>query len=171
MHRRGHSFEVPSTPVMARTVYVETTVPSAFVTIRDDPTSLHRRTATREWWKQQIGFYEIFISRAVVDELSRGDWPGKEEALKLVLATRALEIDDEVFAVARKYIEEHLVPSDVSGDALHLAVACVHEVDFLLTWNIRHLANPNKLNHLTVINRRLGLLTPQIVTPEMLWLE
>jgi hypothetical protein len=67
--------------------------------------------------------------------------------------------------------EEHLVPSDVSGDALHLAVACVHEVDFLLTWNIRHLANPNKLDHLTVINRRLGLLTPQIVTPEMLWLE
>jgi hypothetical protein len=47
----------------------------------------------------------------------------------------------------------------------------VHEFDFLLTWNIRHLANPNKLAHLTVVNRRLGLLTPQVVTPEMLWLE
>ncbi len=50
-------------------------------------------------------------------------------------------------------------------------MACVHDIDSALTWNIRHLANPNKLHHLTVINRRLGLLTPQIVTPEMLWLE
>ena len=74
-------------------------------------------------------------------------------------------------AVARRYIQENLVPADIRGDALHLAVACVHEMDFLLTWNIRHLANPNKTGHLTVINRRLGLLTPQIVTPEMLWME
>ncbi|MCK6483433.1 MAG: hypothetical protein L6R00_04770 [Phycisphaerae bacterium] len=63
------------------------------------------------------------------------------------------------------------MPDDLPGDATHLAVACVQEVDFLLTWNIRHLANPNKLDHLTIINRRLGLLTPQIVTPEMLWEE
>ena len=66
------------------------------------------------------------------------------------------------------YIET-TIPS--GGDAVHLAVACVSEMDFLLTWNIRHLANPNKLDHLTVINRRLGLLTPHIVTPEALWLE
>ncbi len=44
-------------------------------------------------------------------------------------------------------------------------------MDFLRTWNIRHLANPNRTDHLIVINRRLGLLTPAIVTPEMLWLE
>jgi hypothetical protein len=73
--------------------------------------------------------------------------------------------------MARRSIEEHLVPDDVRGDALHLAVASVHEFDFLLTWNIRHLANPNKVNHLAAINRRLGLLNPVIVTPEMLWLE
>lgn len=156
---------------MAGTVYIETTVPSSFVTTRQDPTSLHRKTATQEWWREQIRLYEPWISRAVIVELSRGNWPGKEEALTLVAPLRALEIDDEVSAVAQKYIDEHLVPADLSGDALHLAVACVHEVDFLLTWNIRHLANPNKLHHLTVINRRLGLLTPQIVTPEMLWAE
>jgi len=74
-------------------------------------------------------------------------------------------------AVAARYVQERLAPADLFGDATHLAAACVYEVDFLLTWNIRHLANPNKLDHLTVINRRLGLLTPQIVTPEMLWME
>ena len=78
---------------------------------------------------------------------------------------------DDVVNVARRYVAERLVPADPQGDALHLAAACVYEFDFLLTWNIRHLANPNKLTHLTVINRRLGLLTPQVVSPEMLWLE
>ena len=64
-----------------------------------------------------------------------------------------------------------LAPLARPADPAGLAGACVHEMDFLLTWNIRHLANPNKLTHLTVINRRMGLLTPQIVTPEVLWLE
>jgi hypothetical protein len=82
-----------------------------------------------------------------------------------------VEIDAEVVAIAERYMAEHLVPAEVAGDATHLAAASVHEMDFLLTWNIRHLANPNKTDHLTVINRRLGLLTPAIVTPEMLWLE
>ena len=57
------------------------------------------------------------------------------------------------------------------GDSIHVALASYHEVDFLLTWNIRHLANPNKQEHLVTVNRRLALLTPTIVTPEMLWLE
>jgi hypothetical protein len=115
--------------------------------------------------------YEACISDNVVLELRRGDWPGKEEALALVRPLPVLEVDKEVLGVAVKYIEERLVPADLGGDAAHLAVACVREVDFLLTWNIRHLANPNKLDHLLVVNRRLGLLTPQIVTPEMLWQE
>jgi hypothetical protein len=104
-------------------------------------------------------------------ELSQGDWAGKEEALHLVESLPRLTIDAEIMGVATRYVEERLVPAGLAGDAAHLAVACVHEVDFLLTWNIRHLANPNKLNHLTIINRRMGLLTPQIVTPEMLWRE
>jgi len=104
-------------------------------------------------------------------ELTQGDWPGKTAALELIEPWRRVPITEEVANVARRYASERLVPGDLQGDALHLAAACVHEFDFLLTWNIRHLANPNKLAHLTVINRRLGLLTPQVVTPQMLWLE
>lgn len=54
------------------------------------------------------------------------------------------------------------------GDSFHLAFASVHEVDHLLTWNCQHLANPFKVAHITAINRRLGLLTPTILTPQML---
>jgi hypothetical protein len=152
-------------------VYIETTVPSAYVTNRQDPSSAHRRIITRDWWSQQLNQYECWISDNVEIELSAGEWPGKADALRLIEDLPRLDVNDEVFGVAAKYIDEKLVPAGLAGDAAHLAVACVHEVDFLLSWNIRHLANPNKMDHLTVINRRLGLLTPQIVTPEMLWIE
>jgi hypothetical protein len=76
-------------------------------------------------------------------ELAQGDWPGKTLALELVEPLRRVPISEEVVNVARRYVRERLVPGNMRGDALHLAVACVHEFDFLLTWNIRHLANPN----------------------------
>ena len=156
---------------MASTVFIETSIPSAYVSTRTDAGSLHRRGATRQWWSEQLPLYEGWSSDGVILELSKGDWPGKSEAIALLDGLPRLAIDDEIIGVARRYIEEHLVPDDVRGDALHLAAASVHEFDFLLTWNIRHLANPNKVNHLAAINRRLGLLNPVIVTPEMLWLE
>ena len=57
------------------------------------------------------------------------------------------------------------------GYAVHLAVASIHESDYLLTWNCRHLANPNKLRQIAEVNRRLGLMVPVLVTPPMLYRE
>ena len=156
---------------MAGRVYVETTIPSAYVSTRTDASSIHRRDLTRAWWTDQVMQYDAWASEAVILELGQGDWPGKPEALALIEPLPRVAVTHEAASVARRYVLERLVPADVQGDALHLALACIYEFDFLLTWNIRHLANPNKLSHLTVINRRLGLLTPQVVTPEMLWLE
>jgi hypothetical protein len=136
-------------------VYIETTIPSAYVTTRTDPGSLFRREITRQWWHQQLALYEVCTSDAVILELERGNWPGQPDALALVEPLSRLPVNDEVLVVARRYVQERLVPRDLAGDAAHLAATCVHEVDFMLTWNIRHLANPNKIDQLTVINRRM----------------
>lgn len=152
-------------------VYIETTVPSAYVTARSDPGSVYRKNVTREWWEQQLGRYDAWTSDSVILELKQGEWPGQDDSLVLVEPLRRLATTDEILGVAQRYVRERLVPQGLTGDAIHLAAACVCEMDFLLTWNIRHLANPNKTRHLTEINRRLGLLTPQIVTPETLWSE
>lgn len=61
------------------------------------------------------------------------------------------------------------MPGPVAGDAVHLAVAAVHGVDYLLSWNAKHLANPNKAAHLRWIALKAGVTVPQIVTPELLW--
>jgi len=156
---------------MPARVYVETSVPSAYVSTRTDPGSVFRREVTRRWWAEQREQFETLISDNVVIELADGKWPGQDEALHLVAPVPKLAIDDTILRVMETYITERLVPDAPGGDALHLAVACAHEVDFLLTWNIRHLANPNKTAHLIVINRRLRIGTPQIVTPDALWTE
>ena len=63
------------------------------------------------------------------------------------------------------YIERRVMPNDPGGDALHLAVASYYRMDVLLTWNCRHLANPNKMGHIRAVNRELGLPTPLVTTP------
>jgi hypothetical protein len=113
--------------------------------------------------------YDLFISNVVLLELGMGEWEGKRGALQLIQDLNKVEVTEEVESVAGKYVSEKLVPGEEGADSVHLALACVHGMDFLLTWNIRHLANPNKREHLNVINRRLGVKTPEIVTPEGLW--
>lgn len=87
---------------MAQAEYIETSVPSAYLTTRTDPSSLHRRMVTRQWWESQLRLYDVWISQNVVLELSQGDWPGKAEVLGLIEPLRRLEIDEEVRAVAQR---------------------------------------------------------------------
>lgn len=156
---------------MSKSIYIETTIPSAHASGRSDPGSIYRRRITRAWWAQRARAYELVTSEATLEELASGDYPSKEEALKLLEGVPVLEITSEAIAIAELYIRHHVMPAPRSGDPLHLALASLHEVDYILTWNIQHLANPNKVDHITAINRRLGLLTPTIVTPEALWSE
>lgn len=156
---------------MSKTVYIETTIPSAYVSRREDAGSVYRRGITHEWWTRQSTSYELRCSQAVVAELQAGNFPGQQEAVDLIALLPLFDITDETLAVAELYVRHRLMPAPATGDALHLALASTHEVDYLLTWNVRHLANPNKVDHMTVINRRLGLLSPVIVSPEGLWTE
>lgn len=66
------------------------------------------------------------------------------------------------------YHATKVMPSPPVRDALHVAIATYYKVDFLLTWNCRHIANANKFRHLEVVNARMGFATPKIITPHML---
>ena len=156
---------------MAMIVYIETSVPSAYASVRQDASSEHRRIITRRWWHRQASMYALVTSDVTVAELMGADYPGREEALALVESLPRLTVTEEAVRIAELYVRHKVMPAPSSGDASHLALASLNEVDCLLTWNLRHLANPNKVEHMTVINRRLGLLTPLVVSPEALWSE
>lgn len=154
---------------MKKTVYVETTVFSFYHDGR--PGSAHRRAVTREWWRTQRQRYDLFTSRFAVEEVSQPVYPDWRRVAALARQVPVLAVSPDIAGIVHAYVASHVMPADDAGDAAHLAIAAYHEVDYLLTWNCRHLANANKFEHIRAINRRLGLLTPEIVTPEQLFME
>ncbi len=150
-------------------VYLETSFVSACVTDRDDTASNYRRETSVEWWRLHASLHELSVSAEVTAELSQPGFRRSAEALAWIANIPSLDIDDDVIGVAEVFVRERVMPGPVAGDALHIAVASVHRMDYVLSWNVRHLANPNKLQHLRVVCRRLGLVPPSIVTPDMLW--
>ena len=146
-------------------VYIETTVPSFYFEVRTEPEMLARRQWTREWWQGSGSRYELVTSVAVLDELERGDYPAKTEALSLAMSIPLLPIDPAITEIVESYIAHKVMPHDPVGDALHLALASYHKCDFLLTWNCEHLANANKFAHMRRVNFLLGLHMPLLVTP------
>ncbi len=124
-----------------------------------------RRDWTREWWDVHSAKYVVITSEAVLDELGRGDYPSKQQTISLMSGIPLLEIDDAIVEVVEAYSRHKLMPQDLLGDALHLAVASYHKCDFLLTWNCKHLAHANKFDHIRRVNTLLGLYVPKLVTP------
>lgn len=150
---------------MLKRVYIETTIPSFFYETRRDPDMVARREWTQAWWQVAASRYELVTSMAVLDELSRGDFPAREDCLRLVSNLPLVVIEPAVAEIVAAYVARNVMPADPVGDALHLAVASYHRCDFLLTWNCRHLANANKFDHIRRVNAILGLFVPTLVTP------
>ncbi|MCY4554212.1 MAG: type II toxin-antitoxin system VapC family toxin [Candidatus Poribacteria bacterium] len=150
---------------MQKRIYIETTIPSAYYTLRTDDVSLDRRKLTRQWWDEYANLFILTSSSAVVEELRRGRTRVTRDRLSLLEGVEIFDPTVEIVQIARIYIEKLIMPQKPRGDALHLAVASFHGVDTLLTWNCMHLANPNKFDFIRQINREIGLPTPKLTTP------
>lgn len=146
-------------------VYIETTVPNFYYDLRSSAAVTSRRFWTCEWWASAAARHDLITSEEVLLELSAGTSHLVPLRLALLDHIPVLQITPAVIETAETYIRHKLMPGRPSGDAYHLALASHHGCDFILTWNIRHLANPNKLAHARHMNQRLGLPLPQVVTP------
>jgi predicted nucleic acid-binding protein len=151
--------------MMLPRVYIETTIPSFYYEIRTEPDHVARRQWTREWWDDHRTDFEVLTSEPVLDELEKGLFPQKNDALALIQALPLLDVDAAIVDILQAHVQHHVMPVDPAGDALHLALASFHKCDFLLTWNCQHLANANKFAHIRRVNERLGLFVPALVTP------
>jgi len=104
-----------------------------------------------------------------VAELAAPTFAQGPPALEMLRGLGLLELTPEARGLAEILVREKLMPGpSVAGDAIHVAAATVHLMDYLLTWNVQHMANPNKRTHFAMVCLRLGLMPPQIVTPDML---
>ncbi|MDE0424735.1 MAG: type II toxin-antitoxin system VapC family toxin [Candidatus Poribacteria bacterium] len=150
---------------MQKRIYIETTIPSAYYTLRMDAGSLARQRLTRQWWEEYANQFILTSSIAVATELRRARSKVTQERLKLLEGVELFASTNEIQRIAQVYIDKLIMPQDPLGDALHLAIASFHKIDALLTWNLAHIANPNKFDFITQINRELGLPMPLLTTP------
>jgi hypothetical protein len=150
-------------------VYLVTSFFSACVSTKTSEKTIGWRASSKEWWKSQRKAHELFISGEVIGELSDPNFKNSTRALKMLKGLSVLDLTPEIEHFAQLLVRERLMPGpSLSGDAIHVAAATIHRMDFILTWNVKHLANLNKRTHLAVICMRAGLNPPAIVTPDML---
>ena len=146
-------------------VYIETTIPSFYYTLRMDIESLAKQSWTRKWWKEYADQFSLVSSTTVIDELSAGTSEKTQDRVDLVKDLEMLPVPSTINQIVQTYIDRLIMPQDLFGDAHHLALASFHNTDALLTWNCKHLANFNKIYLIRQINQELGLPTPELVTP------
>ncbi len=154
---------------MNEKVYLDSTIPSYYFDQRESLASFIE--VTRKWWFEMSGTYDIFISDSVLQELNDGNYPQKEKIIEFVSVIPLLPIAGDLEQIVQFYIDNYVMPKTLIGDAVHLAYASYYDIEYLLTWNCNHLANANKRKHIRIINGRLGLSTPEIITPLELFKE
>lgn len=150
-------------------VYLETTVVSYFTAkpSRDIITAAHQQI-TQEWWENRRADFDLFISELVEQEASAGDEDAVQRRSKMLEGLPALQVNQAAVDLARILVNENALPEKSTGDALHVAIATMNAMDYLMTWNMRHLANATIRNAITVICRAHGYEPPVICTPEEL---
>lgn len=148
-------------------VYVETTIPNFYHETRTQPELVTRRDWTREWWSIAAERYELLTCTTVLEELAAGTSDRVRLRMELLRELPLLAPSPEIDEIVKIYILHRLMPSrPSSADAMHLALASLSDCDFMVSWDSKHLANPNKVTHIHRINSALNLHVPELVTPQ-----
>ena len=151
------------------TVYVETTVVGNLAgRVHPDPNIAVRQAVTRRWWATAASRYRLLVSQTVLDECAGGDPTAAQERLEEIDSLPLLDITQQVHDLADDLTSCNAVPSTEPRDALHIAVAAVHGVQYLVTWNFEHIANASLRERIESVCRDAGFEPPIICTPEEL---
>lgn len=151
------------------TLYLETTIPSYQTAwVSQDLIVAAHQAITQAWWRQESSKYAIYISQFVLDEAAAGDPDAAQRRLQFLDPFPLLEITTQVEFLTQQIIEAHLFPTKAIQDVSHIAVAAVHGVAYLLTWNCTHINHATTKDKVRVICEQQGFPFPIICTPEEL---
>ncbi len=145
--------------------YLETTIPSYLTAWRSrDLIKAAHQEATREWWEGRSRF-ELYVSQVVVRESAGGDPEAAAQRLQALAGIPILDVTEDAEVLAGDLIDRGPLPKKAAVDALHIAVATVHGMDYLLTWNCTHIANAATRGGIEAVCRENGMAPPTICTP------
>ena len=147
-------------------VYVETSVIS-YLTARPsrDLVMTAHQEVTREWWQDQRQAFELFYSEAVRNEAAMGDERAAAQRLAVLDDLQLLEIPLQALDLANALVLATALPAKAQVDALHIATAAIEKMDFVLTWNFKHIANAQSAIKVRQVCESFGLLCPVLCSP------
>lgn len=147
-------------------LYLETTIPSYLVARPSKDLRLAAdQESTKEWWEKRRHEFELFISQAVVLEVSRGDAKFAQARMAAIKDIGALRDAPAAAALTKRLLAEWIIPSVAADDATHLGLAAAHGMEYLLTWNCRHINNPALRRRIERACSECGLVCPVICSP------
>ena len=154
---------------MAPKIYLETTIISYLAArpSKDLITAAHQQV-TNDWWQDRRKDFDLFSSQLVIQESSAGDAAVAQTRLQLLSDIALVQVNVDCVSLARALVEKGPIPEKAAVDALHIAIATVHGMDYLLTWNCKHIANAEMQTAVSRICRSAGYEPPVICTPEEL---
>lgn len=121
--------------------------------------------ATRVWWETRRFEFSLYISQTVLDEVARGDSEIAAKRLKILNDFPLLELNQSVENLAIEFLTKSNLPPKAADDSIHIAAATVYGLDYLLTWNCKHIANAQIQKKLAQISLDNGYELPTICTP------
>ncbi|MBP7053860.1 MAG: type II toxin-antitoxin system VapC family toxin [Phycisphaerae bacterium] len=150
-------------------VYIETTIVS-YLCGRPSASAIvaAHQELTRKWWDDRAIHFEVLVSELVYREAAAGDEAAASARLEILAELKVLAITEEAVALAERLVAEGPIPQGAGADALHIAIAAVNGLDYLLTWNCKHLANAVHRAGIESLIERAGYVCPVICTPEEL---
>lgn len=151
---------------MLETVYIETSI-LGYLTARPsrDLVVAANIEVTREWWDTRRSQFQLYSSQAVVKETSQGDAQIASQRLEILRNFSLLDLNLSVLALAEQFLERSNLPAKADVDAIHIAAATVHGMDYLLTWNCKHIANAQIQRKLAEISLDFEYQLPILCTP------
>jgi predicted nucleic acid-binding protein len=151
---------------MSETVYIETSI-LGYLTARYTKNLILAANieVTREWWESRSSAFTLYVSQVVLDEAARGDTEIALKRLEIVNQLPLVDLNQSVLSLATQFLSRSNLPSKASDDAVHIAAATVHGLDYLLTWNCKHIANAQIQRKLEEISLDFGYQLPIICTP------
>lgn len=151
---------------MKQKAYIETTVVSYLTAwpSRDVVIAGYQQT-TREWWRDAADRFELVASELVINEASAGDADAARDRLAALASMTLLDATEEAAELAQQLIDAGAIPKKAAEDAGHIAIAVTNGIDFLVTWNCRHIANAATRSQIERVCRNAGYEPTIICTP------
>jgi predicted nucleic acid-binding protein len=154
---------------MSETVYIETSI-LGYLTARSTKNLIlaANMEITKDWWELRRNDFTLYTSEAVLDEVAQGDAAISTQRLEILRDFPLLALNQAVQGLAAQFLTRSNLPPKAKVDAIHIAAATVHGMDYLLTWNCKHIANAQIQGKLAEISLDFGYVLPVLCTPSEL---